>query len=130
MDNEKSPMVFATGMGFREVSPKAPESVRGSIYFKWADFKKFCEENVDQKGFVNVKMMKSLTKGSIYFILDTYKPKTNPEETQQYNDTKYKITPSSELIGKDKVNQEMAEKYFDSGMTDEELQSMNDSMLF
>lgn len=88
---ENTEIIFATGMNFKSRHEKAPESVRGTIYFNVAKFKKFLDENADEKGFVTTKMMKSMTKGSIYFILDTWKPVKDPIATQEYNDTKYKV---------------------------------------
>jgi len=85
-------MKFAEGMTFKARHEKAPETVRGSIYFKVEEFKKFLDENKDEKGWVNTKMMKSKDKGTIYFILDTWRPTPTPEtvqETKEYNDTKY-----------------------------------------
>ena len=74
MENNKQEMKFANGMTFKARHEKAPETVRGSIYFKASDFTQFLEENKDEKGWVHVKMMKSKDKGTIYFILDTWKP--------------------------------------------------------
>lgn len=93
-------MKFATGMSFKEVAQTAPETVRGSIYFKVDDFKKFLDENKDEKGWVHTKMMKSKEKGTIYFILDTWKPTPTAEttkETQDYNDTKYQLVENAVL---------------------------------
>ncbi len=128
---ENTPIQFAEGMGFRARHEKAPETVRGSIYFKWNDFKKFCEENVDNKGFVNVKMMKSMKTQGIYFILDTYKPKTDPEATKEYNETKYKniddtvsgtmpITHRHPDAGVQSANEKTAEELFSRPLSEEE----------
>lgn len=111
--NQKSEMVFVQGMSFRAVPPTAPETVRGSISFKANEMIKFLQENVDEKGWVNIKMMKSKEKQSIYFILDTYKPKKNPEATAEYNDTKYRTE-------KEKINDEASDRLFNSKLTEKE----------
>lgn len=85
-------MIFVEGMSFKEVAPNAPESVRGGIYFKYPEFARFMEAHKNEKGWVNIKMMKSKEKGTIYFILDTWKPTSTPEQAQaakDYNDSKY-----------------------------------------
>jgi hypothetical protein len=74
-EQQKEPMTFVQGMSFKEVSPNAPESVRGGISFKYPEIVHFIEQHKNKDGYVNIKMMKSLQKGSIYFILDTWKPK-------------------------------------------------------
>lgn len=91
-------MKFATGMSFKARHENAPDTVRGSVYFKAEEFKKFLDENKDERGWVHTKMMKSKEKGTIYFILDTWKPTPLPETTQatqEYNDTKYQVTRTS-----------------------------------
>lgn len=119
MENQE--MKFAGGMSFKARHEKAPETVRGSIYFKVDEFTKFLTENKDEKGWVNVKMMKSKEKGTIYFILDTWKPKVT-EQSEQYNETKYK-TP--ERIAQDAQNQKEARQISDDPLTDEELESLS-----
>lgn len=125
-NQEREEMIFASGMGFRARHERAPETVRGSIYFKWNDFKKFCEENVDSKGFVNIKMMKSMKTQGIYFILDTYKPKTDPISTQEYNDTKYQPQSSLSTNQKEEINNKTAEKLFNQPLTEKEQFNLSD----
>lgn len=74
-------MIFADGMGFKPRHENAPETVRGSIYFNASKFTTFLSNHKDAKGWVNVKMMKSKKDGSIYFILDTWKPKAIDTDT-------------------------------------------------
>jgi hypothetical protein len=67
-------------------------------------------------------MMKSKEKGSIYFILDEYKPKTDPVATQQYNDNKYQTSNSPEHPnGIDAYNHEFT--------TDKERQAMDEEAM-
>lgn len=86
MENtEKTPMKFAEGMTFKARHEKAPETVRGAIYFKVAEFTRFLEANKDERGWVHVKMMKSKEKGTIYFILDTWRPQKELSEQDKIN---------------------------------------------
>ncbi len=121
MENNRGEMIFCDGMGFKAVSPNAPESVRGQIYFNVAKFTKFLQENADAKGWVNTKMMKSKDKGTIYFILDTYKKEITPEReelTREYNETKYKPVGYAEEAGIDVKNHPL--------LTDEERNQVNE----
>jgi hypothetical protein len=54
MEYENTPIIFANGMNFKAVSPNAPETVRGSIYFKWNDFKQFGDKHVDERGYKGI----------------------------------------------------------------------------
>lgn len=111
---DKDPIVFVEGMSFRSVPPTTPETVRGSISFKVKEMMDFLQKNVDGKGWVNIKMMKSLAKGSIYFILDTYKPKIDPVATQEYNDTKYRHQDPQVQAS----NEKSAEQMFNRPLTE------------
>jgi hypothetical protein len=117
MEPNKQEMIFVDGMSFRARHEKAPETVRGSISIKYPDFTRFVEKHRDEKGWCNIKMMKSKEKGTIYFILDTWKPTSTPEsqaEAKEYNDTKYQ------------VNQEVANKIFDKPLTNQEELNLQD----
>lgn len=107
---------FVEGMNFRQVPQNAPETVRGSISFKVKDMIQFLIANEDEKGWVNIKMMKSKNTGGIYFILDTYKPRTDSAESKEYNDTKYKH-PDPNVQA---VNEKSAEKLFNQPLSEEE----------
>lgn len=113
---DKDPIVFVEGMSFRSVPPTAPETVRGSISFKVKEMMDFLQKNVDGKGWVNIKMMKSKEKGSIYFILDTYKPKTDPVATQEYNNTKYRHEDPQVQVS----NEKSAEQIFNKPLNEDE----------
>jgi len=116
---ENPEIQFADGMNFKNRHEKAPESVRGSVYFDVKKFKQFLDSNVDEKGYVNVKMMKSMTKGTIYFILDTWKPTKTPEQQQEakeYNETKYKHPDPNVQLANEKAAQEL----FNQPLSEEE----------
>lgn len=111
---DKDPIVFIDGFNFQAVPPTAPETVRGKIYIDWKKFKSYAEENVNEKGYINIKMMKSMKTQGIYFIKDSYVPKTDTQETKDYNESKYKI------------NAEVSQKLFNSPLSDEENQRLAD----
>lgn len=113
---ENKEIQFADGMNFNPRHEKAPESVRGTIYFDVKKFKKFLDDNVNEKGFVTTKMMKSMTKGTIYFILDTWKPNQPTAETKEYNDNKYKHPDQNVQL----VNEQVVEKLFSQPLSEEE----------
>lgn len=93
MNNEqKSEMVFCDGMSFKEAHEKAPESVRGSVYFHAGKFIAFLNAHKNERGYVNTKMMKSMRTGSIYFILDTYKADMSKPEGLLTDEEKQKIS--------------------------------------
>lgn len=93
----KESMQFAEGMNFQEVSPNAPETIRGKIWFDVDKFIAFLQKNRNEKGFVNTKMMKSKKGGGIYFILDTWKPPVKDPELEAlrktHNEQVNKIEP-------------------------------------
>lgn len=122
---ENTPITFVQGMNFRQVPPTAPEAVRGNISFKVNEMIEFLNK-YDNKGWVNIKMMKSKEKGSIYFILDEYKPKTDPAAAQEYNDQKYRTQPLNE---KQQNEVSIGDKLFGNGLSDEDLKAM-ESMPF
>lgn len=114
---------FVDGLFVKLPNDKAPDFVLldmsvNNKFMAWA------MDNMDEKGWVNIQIKRSKT-GSIYGELNTWKPKVTGE-AEAYNENKYKVTPSTELHGQDKVNQQMGEQYFDKGFTDEELASMSD----
>lgn len=92
MENQE--MKFADGMGFKTRHEKAPETVRGTIYFNVEKFTKFLQENKDERGWVNTKIMKSKKDGSIYFILDTWKPTPKEEPVPTFEQLASTVDPA------------------------------------
>lgn len=114
---------FVDGLFVKLPNDKAPDFVLldmsvNNKFMAWA------MDNMDEKGWVNIQIKRSKN-GSIYGELNSWKPKAQSEEGKEYNENKYKVTPSSELEGLDKINQKDAENMFGSGMTDEELESLS-----
>ena len=64
---------FADGLIFKRPNKKAPEFVKGKLSIKVDEFIAFLKAN-EQNGWVNLDMLKSKEKGSIYFTLNDWKP--------------------------------------------------------
>ena len=73
---------YAKGL-FAKRNEKAPEFVLCSLSIKTDDFIQFLKENTNDKGYVNLQVLKSREKGTIYAILDTFEPKTSSTPTQE-----------------------------------------------
>jgi len=95
-NNTQTEKVFVNGMMIRMPNDKAPEFVLLEQSIKVKDFFEFCKQNMDEKGWLNITIKRS-QKGTIYSELNQWKPKTNPEQAQSYNDNKYKTSPSPEF---------------------------------
>ena len=50
---------------------------------KTDEFIQFLKENTNDKGYVNIQVLKSREKGTMYAVLDTFEPKTNTTPTQE-----------------------------------------------
>ena len=73
---------YAKGL-FAKRNEKAPEFVVCSLSFITDEFMQFLKENTNDKGYVNLQVLKSREKGTIYAILDTFEPKTSSTPTQE-----------------------------------------------
>ena len=78
---------YAKGL-FAKRNEKAPEFVVCSLSFKTDDFIQFLKENTNDKGYVNMQVLKSKDKGTIYAVLDTFEPKQNTTPTQEKKSVK------------------------------------------
>lgn len=72
---------YAKGV-FVKRNEKAPDFVVCSISFKIDEFAKFVKENKNDKGYVDIQVLKSREKGTMYAVLDTFEPKPNTAHTQ------------------------------------------------
>ena len=72
---------YAKGL-FAKRNEKAPEFVVCSLSCKTDEFVQFLKENTNEKGYVNLQVLKSRDKGTIYAVLDTFEPKANTAHTQ------------------------------------------------
>ena len=67
---------YATGM-FVKRNEKAPEFVICGLSVKTDDFIQFLKENTNEKGYVNLQVLKSKDKGTLYAVVDTFVPKAS-----------------------------------------------------
>ena len=74
--------IYAKGL-FAKRNEKAPEFVVCSLSFKTDEFIQFLRENTNEKGYVNIQVLKSREKGTMYAVLDTFEPKTSSTPTQE-----------------------------------------------
>ena len=81
---------YAKGL-FVKRNEKAPDFVTCSLSIKTDDFIQFLKENTNEKGYVNLQVLKSKEKGSLYAILDTFTPKTDNVSTEPKKSVKTKV---------------------------------------
>ena len=67
---------YAKGM-FVKRNEKAPDFVVCNISIKADEFDKFVKENTNEKGYVNLQVLKSKDKSTLYAVLDTFEPKAS-----------------------------------------------------
>ena len=72
---------FVTGM-FVKRNEKAPEFVVCKISIKADDFDEFVKENKNEKGYVNLQVLRSKDKGTLYAVVDTFEPKASTASTE------------------------------------------------
>ena len=68
--------IYAKGL-FAKRNEKAPEFVICGLSVKTDDFIQFLKENTNEKGYVNLQVLKSKDKGTLYAVLDTFEPKAS-----------------------------------------------------
>ena len=73
--------IYARGL-FAKRNEKAPEFVICSLSVKTDDFTQFLKENTNEKGYVNLQVLRSKDKGTLYAVLDTFEPKANTASTE------------------------------------------------
>ena len=81
--------IYAKGL-FVKRNEKAPEFVVCSLSIKTDEFIQFLRENTNEKGYVNLQVLKSKEKGTLYAVLDTFTPKTDNVSTEQKKPVKTK----------------------------------------
>ena len=72
---------YVKGM-FAKRNEKAPDFVVCSLSVKTDEFIQFLRENTNDKGYVNLQVLKSRDKGTLYAVLDTFEPKTTATPAQ------------------------------------------------
>ena len=78
---------YAKGL-FAKRNEKAPDFVVCSLSFKSDEFIQFLKENTNDKGYVNLQILKSKDKGTMYAVLDTFEPKPSTTPTQEKKSVK------------------------------------------
>ena len=73
--------IYAKGL-FAKRNEKAPEFVVCSLSVKTDDFVQFLKENTNEKGYVNLQVLKSKDKGTLYAVVDTFEPKASTTSTE------------------------------------------------
>ena len=77
MENKK----YAKGL-FVKRNEKAPEFVICGLSVKTDDFIQFLRVHTNDKGYVNLQVLKREDKGTLYAVLDTFEPKPNTTSTE------------------------------------------------
>mgnify|MGYP006396192153 CR=1 FL=1 len=72
---------YAKGM-FVKRNEKAPDFVVCNISIKADEFDKFLKENTNEKGYVNLQVLRSKDKGTLYAVVDTFEPKASTASTE------------------------------------------------
>ena len=72
--------IYAKGL-FAKRNEKAPEFVICNLSVKTDDFIQFLKENTNEKGYVNLQVLRSKDKGTLYAVLDTFEPKASTAST-------------------------------------------------
>ena len=73
---------------FAKRNEKAPDFVVCYLSFKSDEFIQFLRENTNEKGYVNLQVLKSKVKGTMYSVLDTFEPNANTAPTQEKKSVK------------------------------------------
>ncbi len=73
--------IYAKGL-FAKRNEKTPEFVICSLSVKTDDFTQFLKENTNEKGYVNLQVLKSKDKGTLYAVVDTFEPKASTSSTE------------------------------------------------
>ena len=68
--------IYAKGL-FAKRNEKAPEFVICNLSVKTDDFIQFLKEKTNEKGYVNLQVLKSKDKGTLYAVVDTFEPKAS-----------------------------------------------------
>jgi len=85
MSQNKAETIFSRGIWFKKPHEKAPDFVRGKIDIKVDEIIPFLEKNKNDKGYVNLDLLKSKEKGTLYLVVNTFKkeePKAEEIKTE------------------------------------------------
>ncbi len=73
--------IYVKGL-FAKRNEKAPGFVICSLSVKTDDFTQFLKENTNEKGYVNLQVLRSKDKGTLYAEIDTFEPKASTASTE------------------------------------------------
>ena len=76
---------------FVKRNEKAPEFVVCNLSIKTDDFIQFLEENTNEKGYVNLQVLKGKNKGTFYANIDNFTPKTDNVSTETKKPVKTQV---------------------------------------
>jgi len=76
----ESEPVFADGIFFDKPREGAPEFVKGRASFKVDEAVAFLQKHKNEKGYVNLDLLKSKEGGKLYFKLNDWKPEQEEKE--------------------------------------------------
>ncbi len=83
MNNEKQDLIFAEGFNIYSPNEKTAHFLFGKASINVNKFKQFLDENVNEKGYVNLNFPISKKNNEPYAVLDTYKPQPKQEDPNE-----------------------------------------------
>ena len=81
---------YAKGL-FVKRNEKAPDFVVCNLSIKTDDFIQFLNGNTNDKGYVNLQVLKGKDKGTFYATVDTFTPKTDNVSTETKKPVKTQV---------------------------------------
>jgi len=75
--------IFAGGMRFEKPKEGTPDFVKGRLSFKVDEAVEFLQKYKNEKGWVNVDLLKSKEKGTLYLQLNDWKPKEQEDAKRE-----------------------------------------------
>lgn len=89
-----SDKIFAGGMRFEKPKEGTPEFVKGRLSFKVDEAVEFLQKYKNEKGWVNIDLLKSKEKGTLYLQLNDWKPKEQGEVATKVEYPENELPPS------------------------------------
>lgn len=82
-NDQKQDLIFAEGFNIYTPPEQAKHFLFGKAGINVNKFKQFLDENVNEKGYVNLNFPMSKKTNEPYAVLDTYKPKPKQENPNE-----------------------------------------------
>ena len=103
MNPEQKPTpIFADGISFYRPKEGSPEWIKGEVFIHPERLGKFLANNIQnltEKGYLKLDLKVSKDKGSLYFQVNTFKPKPKVEQP----DTKTSVGYNGEQFSADDI---------------------------